>query len=215
MKKSLISIVAIGFLTSCGGGGDSSDIAEVLNNQTDLAENNTNLEIESTASKDYLIPTISETDKEKFLNAINNARAEARDCGDGNGMLPAVGELSWNDDLYKASYEHNYDMLNTNIFGHNGSGTQYDISGIKLNKKSDPLDRVKNNGYIDASLSVYGVGENVADGHTTIQSAVDAWLKSTGHCVNIMNGDFKEMGLSKIDNGNNGFLWTNVFGYKK
>ena len=219
MKKNLISLIALGFLVGCGGGGDSTTTTSNIDtiNQENIDNNTTinNIESNTTISQSNLsIPTISEIDKNKFLDAINEARAEARDCNDGKGLVPAVGVLTWNDNLYNASYEHNYDMLNANYFEHEGSGSQYDISGIKLNKKSDPLDRVKNNGYLDGFFS-YGVGENLAGGHSTIEHAVQDWLNSPPHCTNIMTSNFKDMGLSKVDNGNGGFLWTNVFGYRK
>ncbi len=213
MKKKLISLVAVGFLASCGGGGGSSD---TLNVDT---TNQTNTDIttaQTTTPTNYTIPTISEADKSAFLDAINNARAVSRDCGDGKGVVASVGALTWNNDLYEASYEHNYDMLNANFFAHEGSATQYDISGAKLNKHSDPLDRVKNSGYLDTGVtSSYGAGENLADAHTTIQSAVNDWLNSPPHCANIMTSNFTEMGLSKVAKSNGGFLWTNVFGFKK
>jgi uncharacterized protein YkwD len=38
------------------------------------------------------------------------------------------------------------------------------------------------------------IGENIADGFKTPSSAVTAWMRSLGHCQNILNPDFREVG---------------------
>jgi len=233
MNKDLLLLMIMTILTSCGSvatinnENNSLDMSNnEYNNYNDNSINEYNnyndnsINVIKTndykSSSHYSIPTISEVDKNIFLNAINRARAEARDCGDGRGVLPAVNPLVWNDELYKASYEHNYDMLNANYFAHQGSNTQYDITGRKINQKSNPIDRLRNNGYLDQGITIgYGSAENLAEGQATIENAVLAWLNSEHHCINIMNGNFTEMGLSKVLKPNYGYLWTNVFGYKK
>jgi uncharacterized protein YkwD len=46
-------------------------------------------------------------------------------------------------------------------------------------------------------------------GYTTEKQVVDAWLKSPGHCKNIMNKNYKEMGVARV-----GTYWTQTFGTK-
>jgi len=258
MQKSLLSLVAIGFLlASCGGG--SSTPSDTSTNQTgdsstgdsnngttadgstgdgSSSDGSTTTDSSGSDSSDtstgdgsqenidnsinnatYSIPTVSEVDKARFVDAINEARAVSRDCKDGNGVLPAADPLIWNDNLYAAAYEHNYDMIKANYFDHYGSGTEYDITGTKLGKKSDPLDRIKANGYMDSAGS-YGVGENLAAGQSTIADAVSLsaqnWLDSPLHCANLMNADFTEMGLSKVKNPTDGtYYWTHTLGYRR
>lgn len=50
-------------------------------------------------------------------------------------------------------------------------------------------------------------GENVAAGSETVDEVMDAWLKSAGHCSNIMSSNFTELGV-----GEAGHYWTQVFG---
>jgi uncharacterized protein YkwD len=44
------------------------------------------------------------------------------------------------------------------------------------------------------------VGENIADGFSTPSGVVHAWMRSTGHCQNILNPMFREVG-SGFDSG--------------
>jgi uncharacterized protein YkwD len=194
----------------------SSDNTSSLTGDGEQNSIDTSVEV---SPSNYAVPAISETDKERFLTAINNARAVSRDCGDGQGVLPAANPLTWNDKLYAAAYEHNYDMVNADYFDHYGSKTQYDITGSTLGKNSTPFDRIKANGYIDGA-SGYGMGENLAAGQSTIEDAVSNaatnWLDSPPHCANLMNADFTEMGLSKVKSPINGqYYWTHTLGYTK
>jgi uncharacterized protein YkwD len=52
-------------------------------------------------------------------------------------------------------------------------------------------------------------GENIAMGYSSEQAVMNGWLNSEGHCRNIMNGKFKEMGA-----GRDGNYWTQDFGSK-
>jgi uncharacterized protein YkwD len=54
-------------------------------------------------------------------------------------------------------------------------------------------DRVNATGYVWASL-----GENIAAGYAGIDSVVEGWMASEGHCANIMNPAFDEMGLACV-----------------
>lgn len=164
----------------------------------------------------YSIPAISEADKVKFLEAVNDARATGRMCGD--IFMPAANPLIWNDNLYKAAYEHNYDMINVGYFDHNGSATQYDLTGFPSSTKSTPLSRIQANGYMDGPGS-YGVGENLAMGQTTIEGVVsqaDAnWIDSPAHCKNLMTAEFTEMAISKVKSPYDGlYYWTQTLGFK-
>lgn len=148
----------------------------------------------------------------EILNAINEARAIPRDCKDGNGLVPAAPALTWNDDLYASAYEHSSDLAKSNTFSHYGSGTASDITGSNNNKSSYFNERIKENGY----LGYRTIGENIAGGQATIQKAITAWLESPAHCTNIMNPNFKEIGVAVVTNSTSdyGIYWTENFGAK-
>ena len=67
---------------------------------------------------------------------------------------------------------------------------------------SDAGDRITQAGY---TWQTYG--ENIAEGYTSEEAVIKGWLESEGHCQNIMNGAFTEMGVAT-----SGSYWTQVFG---
>ncbi|MFC5721165.1 CAP domain-containing protein [Streptomyces gamaensis] len=64
--------------------------------------------------------------------------------------------------------------------------------------------------------SVRGVrnlgGENIARGHPDAQAVMDAWMRSAGHRANILNCDYRTLGVG-VSPGPNGPWWTQDFGY--
>ncbi|UXI03919.1 CAP domain-containing protein [Photobacterium sp. TY1-4] len=131
---------------------------------------------------------------EQMLAAVNAARAEARDCG--GQMMPAVPALTWDYSLEQAAFVHSSNMANYNFFSHTG-----------LNGDS-PSDRVTDQGY-----SWSATGENIAAGQKSIAEVMDGWLKSPGHCKNIMGANYTQMGASSVTNSSAqyGIYWTQVF----
>ncbi|MFJ3234841.1 CAP domain-containing protein [Streptomyces sp. NPDC086787] len=71
---------------------------------------------------------------------------------------------------------------------------------------ASPWDRAE-----DAGISGLG-GENIARGQTDADSVMDAWMNSPGHRANILNCDFKTLGVG-VHLGSGGPWWTQDFGY--
>lgn len=128
--------------------------------------------------------------KSTLLQLVNNVRQTGCTCG--TTSMNAVGTVTWNDQLAKATDVHSKDMFTNNYFSHTG------LDG------TTPGDRITAAGYV---WSTYG--ENIALGYSDEASVMNAWLNSEGHCKNIMNGNFKEMGAGK-----EGTYWTEIFGAK-
>ena len=122
--------------------------------------------------------------KTAFLVEINFYRSSGCKCGNTN--MPPVPLLKWNDLLEEAATRHTNDMSNNNHFDHQGTDG------------SSSSQRVSDTGY-----NWRAVGENIAFGYTSISSVVAAWIDSEGHCKNIMNEAFTEMGVSEKNN-----YWT-------
>ena len=191
------SAILIASLTGCGGGGsDSSESAEVSSNQT----------------TPYSAPSLADSVKQDYLDAINNARAVQQDCGT-EGMKPAVPVLAWNDKLYIAASEHSNDMAKSDTFSHTGSGTQSDWTSQQkgLGRGSTATERIENSRYDWQSN-----GENIAAG-TNLDTAADViqmWLDSDGHCANLMSPDFQDIGMAMVEDANSRFIhyWTQNFG---
>ncbi len=54
-------------------------------------------------------------------------------------------------------------------------------------------------------------GENIARGQQTPESVMDAWMNSPGHRANILNCDFKDLGVG-VHIASGGPWWTQNFG---
>jgi len=132
-------------------------------------------------------PTIVyNVNKTKLLELVNAVRKTGCNCG--NTAMPPVAAVTWNDKLAKAAYDHSVDMKSNDYFSHtglNGSGAGQRITAA---------------GYIWKTY-----GENIANGYTSEQAVMNGWLGSEGHCKNIMNASFKEMGA-----GREGNYWTQI-----
>jgi uncharacterized protein YkwD len=86
-------------------------------------------------------------------------------------------------------------MSNNNYFSH----TSKDGRGMQ--------DRIVFAGYYFNGFKSFTVGENIAFGQQDIDAVMDGWLKSEGHCKNLMNGQFKEVGVAE-----NHKYWVQDFG---
>lgn len=72
---------------------------------------------------------------------------------------------------------------------------------------SDPGDRISRVGY---TFSTWG--ENVAAGYRSPESVMAGWMTSPGHCRNILNPAFTELGVGHVTGGKTyGQFWTQVF----
>lgn len=135
----------------------------------------------------------SEQFKREFLAHINKVRSEGCTCG--TTYMPPVGPLTWNNTLQKAAEGHAWDMSNNNYFSH-----------TSLNGRSME-DRIVSAGYKFNGYKSFAVGENIAWGQSSIDEVMDGWFKSPGHCKNLMNAQFKEVGVAE-----NHKYWVQDFG---
>jgi len=131
--------------------------------------------------------------KDQFLDVINAKRAKGCNCGT-TYMYPAE-PLTWNDMLASAAGEHAIDMYRNNYFDHTS------INGQTLQ------DRLFAAGYSYKGYQSYAIGENIAEGQQTIAEVIAGWFKSVGHCKNLMNPGFKEIGVFEYRH-----YWVQDFG---
>ncbi|GGJ33904.1 hypothetical protein GCM10008938_20180 [Deinococcus roseus] len=141
----------------------------------------------------YRMP--SEDALQRLLKATNAARAVARKCG--NDVYAAAGPLMLNIRLIAAAQTHAEDMAEHDFFAHEGSD------------RSDVVVRALRFNY-----SYRMVGENIAAGYPDVQTTIDGWLTSPGHCRNLMNPDFREVGFGYAEKQDTeyGRYWVQVLG---
>lgn len=132
--------------------------------------------------------------EEAIVELVNEYRAQGADCGSKGSFGPAA-PLAMQPNLRCAARAHSKDMAERNFFDHvNPDG-------------ESPFDRMMKAGY-----SFFTAGENIAAGNDTAEATMQQWMESDGHCANIMNPDFKEIGVGYHPGGQWGHLWTQTFG---
>jgi uncharacterized protein YkwD len=133
-----------------------------------------------------------------ILDAVNRARATERNCGERH--FTAAPALRWNPALSAAALAHSNDMARQNYFSHEGRDGR------------EVADRA-----VQAGYRWRGIGENIAAGQESPEEVMAGWLASPGHCANIMNRWFTEMGSAYAVGGGRGGrpYWTQVFGTPK
>lgn len=127
----------------------------------------------------YVVPASSHAPvlASRALQLVNGVRARGTRCGERSfGPAPPV-RLSGT--LAGVALGHAADMAAHNYFEHE------DQSG------HTPADRVRAAGYQEKL-----VGENIAYGPKSAEEVVQGWLDSPGHCENIMDPRFAEMGIA-------------------
>jgi uncharacterized protein YkwD len=189
--KLLSTILLSNLFIACGSTDNSVAIAGVEHRQIDIS-----------------------VQEQELLDAINKARSVKRDCypdDDSRGVVGPSPKLYWNDELYASALEHSTDLAMSDTFSHYGSGTEYDITGN--GEPSIFYERIVANGY----SNYYSVGENIAGGQETLDEVMYAWLNSPGHCENIMNPNYTEVGVAIVTEADStyGIYWTQNFGSKR
>lgn len=113
----------------------------------------------------------------RVLELVNAVRARGTSCGT-RGFAP-TGPVRLSTVLARVAYGHALDMAEHDYFEHQ------DLTG------RTPADRVRAAGYREQL-----VGENIAYGPVSPEEVVRGWLGSAGHCENIMDPRFAEMGVA-------------------
>jgi uncharacterized protein YkwD len=124
----------------------------------------------------------------EMLARVNAARKKA-------GAQP----LRSNSKLDLAAQRHAEDMLARNYFAHESPG------------KKTVRER--------ATAAGYGwdrIGENIAEGQFSVDEVMDTWMNSPGHRKNILDPNFKELGvglaLGQTGRGGHRIVWAQAFG---
>ncbi|HEY1491712.1 MAG TPA: CAP domain-containing protein, partial [Steroidobacteraceae bacterium] len=128
------------------------------------------------------------------VELINAARARGARCGT-HALSPAP-PVHLSTRLSEVALGHALDMAQHHYFDH------ADPAG------RSPADRVRASGYRETL-----VGENIAYGPKSADEVVRGWLDSPGHCENIMDVRFSEVGLAYASGSGSkpGLYWVQVF----
>ncbi len=137
-------------------------------------------------------PALSPTLATRALQLVNDVRARGTHCGD--ELFGPAPPVSLSGTLGNVALGHASDMAEKNYFEH------VDPAG------QSPADRVRAVGYSEKL-----VGENIAYGPKSVDEVVQGWLDSPGHCENIMDPRFVEMGIGLAPGHvKRGLYWVQV-----
>ena len=136
--------------------------------------------------------------QQALLQLVNESRKESRNCG--RKKFAPVAAVTLQATLQSIANNHSLDMASNNFFSHTGS------DGLTV------LERAVTAGYNWQHIS-----ENIAAGHVTTGEVHAGWLKSPGHCVNIMAAEVTEFGAACItnDSSENKRYWSTAFGRQR
>ncbi|MEJ6000824.1 CAP domain-containing protein [Paucibacter soli] len=115
----------------------------------------------------------------ELLRLVNEQRARGGLCGS-TRFAPAPA-LRWNTLLGQAAARHALDMAAHDHFSHTGTDG------------SDAGARISASGYRWSRW-----GENIAAGYDSSAAVVAGWIASEGHCRNLMQAEFTEIGLACV-----------------
>ncbi len=115
-----------------------------------------------------------------MLARVNAARAAGASCGSA-GSFAAAPPLAWNLIATQAALRHSDDMVARDFFDHRGSDG------------SSAGDRLSAAGYAWSRW-----GENIAAGQGSVAEVVAGWMASPGHCANLMQPSFKDLGVACV-----------------
>ena len=137
-------------------------------------------------------PAAPPTELGRVMLKVNAARLSGYDCGVKGVFGPATA-LKLQPQLNAAAQAHADDMNAKAYFNHTAPDG------------STAGERVTRTGYRWSR-----VGENIAYGYNDADAVMAGWLASDGHCANLMNPGFSELGVGK-----SGDYWVQVFAHAK
>jgi uncharacterized protein YkwD len=128
-----------------------------------------------------------------FVQLLNQYRAQ-------NGLQP----LLISDMISEACDRHGSDMGKYKFFDHYTQASDWFAKG------ASPWDRMAASGYTYSTSK----GENIAAGYSTAEAVFQGWKNSSGHNANMLNGNFKVLGVSLVVVVGSPYssYWTTDFG---
>ena len=137
----------------------------------------TNMQIGSTIRLKPSAPSASSFE-EQVVVLVNQERKKA-------GLAP----LTHRADIKNVAEKKAMDMINSNYFSH--TSPNY----------GSPFDMLKSFG-----VSYRTAGENIAKGQKSPQEVMNAWMNSSGHRANILNGSYTSIGVGYYNGA-----WVQLF----
>jgi uncharacterized protein YkwD len=150
----------------------------------------------------YAVPEAEHFNREvQGLRDLGRVRAEVLAAVNAERRRAGVPPLVENPKLDLAAQRHAEDMLARNYFAHESP------------EGKTVRERAKEAGY-----DWRAIGENIAEGQTSVQEVMNTWMHSPPHRRNILSRDFKELGVGVAFGKSGGgyrVVWVQTFGTLK
>jgi uncharacterized protein YkwD len=179
----LVAFIALLALAGCGGGGDDSASAAPQVESPAPSPASASASAPATSTAGTRATCNLANFEAEVLTLVNAYRAVGASCGT-EGTFPGAAPLAWNASLTQSSLVHSDDMVAANYFSHTGS------DGSNAGQRATAA------GYIWQSL-----GENIAAGQPSVEVVMAGWMASPGHCANIMQERFRDIGVACVSGG--------------
>lgn len=141
-------------------------------------------------------PVVNDAFEARVVELVNQQRAA-------NGDLPPLKRVPA---LDKAARYHAADLGIDNYFAHD----TYDRSGSSLVRVCGTFERIRQ--WYEWSAA----GENIAAGYRSPEEVMAGWMGSDGHRRNILNPDFREIGVGYFSGaGDYGIYWVQDLGARR
>lgn len=191
-NSAVVTVTQTGFATA-NGAGSATIRAALASNRAAFID--FPVTVTATTSTPPVTTPPNTAFAQRVLELTNAARAQARTCG--TTSYAATTPLAYNAQLEGAAQGHASDMATKNYFSHTSQ------DGRTFSQ------RITAAGYAWRTI-----GENIAAGQSTPESVVSGWLQSPGHCANIMNPAFKELGVGYTYSASSTYrhYWVQDFG---
>jgi uncharacterized protein YkwD len=137
---------------------------------------------------------IDEQQLQRAVEQLNALRHQTAPCA---VVGAAMQHLSWETRLAASAHEQAVDLAGQDRLSHVDSRNR----GLGV--------RLRSVGYAAA-----GAGENLAAGQTDIEDTLQAWLASPSHCANLMQPEYRDVGLACVQRRGSRYerFWVAHFG---
>jgi uncharacterized protein YkwD len=139
-------------------------------------------------------PCIDEQQLLRAVEQLNALRRQSAPCATAGA---AMQRLTWENKLAASAHEQAVDLAMQDRLSHTDSRNR----GFGV--------RLRSSGYAAA-----GAGENLAAGQTDIEDTLQAWLASPSHCANLMQPEYRDVGLACVQRRGSRYerFWVAHFG---
>jgi uncharacterized protein YkwD len=127
---------------------------------------------------DALQPCIDDVQMHKVVEQLNALRLQPTSCAEAGSSMQ---HLAWDNKLAASAQEQAMDLALRDRLSHFDSRNR----GLGM--------RLRSVGYAAA-----GAGENLAAGQTDVEDTLQAWLASPSHCANLMQPEFRDVGVACV-----------------